>query len=435
MRHDGEPDVVVIGAGAAGLAAAKTALSRGLKVVVLESKGRLGGRAWTDRLAKLSWDRGAHWLHHAEENAFAGYAETAGHHIERQPAESLLWSRGNWAEEAVRAGREDYFARAFAAIKESGASGKDVAASTVLPEGSRFRAMFDSWCAAISGVEPDRLSTLDDHRYRGGLSNWTIREGFGGLVARYGEGVPVQLETPARRVRWGGRSAVVETPRGDIACRAVIVTVSTNVLAAGALAFDPLLPGETEGAIAGLPLGHAEKVAFAFSRDVFGMPGPAQLHFEHDTLEAIRFQIRSFDRNLAVGYLAGRFAAHLEAEGARAMIAFAKEKLVEVFGSHIQRHLCGVATTHWSSDPHILGGYSSARPGKADSRQALRAPVGDRVFFAGEACSVNAYGTVHGAYETGVEAAERVARRLGRTPAGKGPDQSAGRSFGVTSNE
>ena len=413
MTRD-RPDIVVIGAGAAGLAAARTALSLGLTVEVLEARDRIGGRAFTDDLVPgVPWDRGAHWLHDAPRNFFAAFAARRDFAFDRTPSRSYLWGPDGWAGEDVQQERDAYFARAFAAIKGAGKSGLDVAASEVVPPHPRFRAMFDSWFAAVSGTEPDRTSTLDNFRYRRTGVNRGVRPGYGALVAEYGWGLPVRLSTPVACVRWDGTDVIVETARGTLGCRAAIVTASTSALAGGALSFHPPLPAETLDALESVPLGEAEKVALAFDRDVFGLPGNSRLHFEHGTHEAIRFHIRPCGHNVAIGHVAGRFASELLAQGPRAMAAFAEEKLVEVFGRGVRQARVATAATDWKGDPYIRGGYSCALPGAADRRMVLREPVGDRVFLAGEACSLTAYGTVHGAHGSGVEAARRAAAALG----------------------
>ncbi|HET6521993.1 MAG TPA: NAD(P)/FAD-dependent oxidoreductase, partial [Geminicoccaceae bacterium] len=428
----GEPDLIVVGAGAAGLAASKTARSLGLTVTVLEAKRRIGGRAHTDaETVGVPWDCGAHWLHDAERNPFTRIADALGFAYHRLPAPVRLRRAadgGGWADAFLEAEVQDYYARAFAAVERAGESGLDVAAAEVIPPHPRLRAMFDSWFAALGGAEPERTSTLDHARYRNDGANWRVEAGYGALVARWGADVPVELGTAVGRIRWGGREGVVvEAPRGTVRARAAIVTASTNVLAAGRIAFDPPLPAATRDALAAVPVGAANKVALAFDRDVFDWPEGGYLRFEHRTLEAIRFEVRPFGRDLAIGYLGGRFAAELEAAGERAMIAFALERLAEAFGAGIRRRLTGAAATGWCGDPDIGGGYSVALPGRAHLRPVLAEPIGERLFLAGEACSLTAYGTVHGAYESGVAAAQAAARvALGGPPEVSGPAGATG---------
>jgi monoamine oxidase len=166
-----------------------------------------------------------------------------------------------------------------------------------------------------------------------------------------------------------------------------------------------------------VPVGEANKIAIGFERNLFGPAESYRLHIEHRTRQAIRFEFRPFGRNLALGYLAGRFAAELEAAGPDAMAAFALDQLVEIFGTALRKRVRGVATTAWCGDPDIRGGYSCALPGFVDLRPRLAEPLAERLFFAGEACSLEAYGTVHGAALSGAAAAEAIAQHLqGRPP-------------------
>ena len=426
MATRDNPDLIVVGAGAAGLSAARTALSLGLSVRVLEAKDRLGGRAVTDTTSLgVPWDRGAHWLHHARTNAYSAFARDGGFDIETAPSTPYLWDGTGWASDAVDRARTRYFERAFAAAKAAGAAGRDVAAGNVVPDDARFRVMFDSWYAAVSGAEPDRTSALDDSRYLNDPENWRVRAGYGTLVARFGAGLPVSLGTPAGRVCWDGPGVVVETPNGELRGEAAIVTVSTSAIAGGALRFDPALPAPIAVALEAVPLGEAEKAAVLFDRDIFDLPANSSLHFTHDTLEAIRFQIRPFGENVAIGHFSGRFAAEIERAGTDAMTGFALDRLADAFGADIRRAVKAMAATHWTSDPEIRGGYSSALPGRADQRDVLRQPVGGRLYFAGEACSITAYGTVHGAHDSGAETARRVAARLGKSSVALGEADAA----------
>ena len=94
---------------------------------------------------------------------------------------------------------------AFAAIEEAGAKGLDVPASDVIPPHPRWRVMFDSFFAALAGVEPDRTSALDNARYDHGDANWRVAPGYGALVAHYGRNVPVALSTPVSRIDRSGK--------------------------------------------------------------------------------------------------------------------------------------------------------------------------------------------------------------------------------------
>jgi monoamine oxidase len=133
-----------------------------------------------------------------------------------------------------------------------------------------------------------------------------------------------------------------------------------------------------------------------------------------DTLETGSYHLRPSGRPLVTVFLGGRWARALEAEGRGAATSFALEELAEVLGTSVRKTLRPVAETAWANDPYALGSYSHALPGSAGARAVLRRPVEDRIFFAGEAASEHAFSTAHGAYQSGLAAAEDILRRTGR---------------------
>ena len=418
-----DPDLIIVGAGAAGLAAARRARELGLSVVVLEAKDCIGGRVHTDTESLgIPWERGANWLHEAERNLFRRYADAAGFAYERDPPERRLWSNGGF-DGALRAELDAHEDAALAAVEAAAAAGKDVAAAAVIPPDPRFRPLLEPWFAVINGVEAERTSTVDFARARLAGRNLRVAAGYGALLAHYGRGVPVELTTPALRIRWGESLLRIDTTRGRLTAAAAILTISTNVLASGRIAFDPPLPAARREALAAVPTGQAAKIALAFSRNVFELEAPFFLRIDHPSHGAFIFEIRPFGRELAIGHLGGPWAVEAEAAGSDAMAGLALDALAHAFGSALRKHLRAFATTAWGSDPDVLGGYSCALAGKAHLRALLAQPLEERLFFAGEACSLHAYGTAHGAAETGIAAAEAVARTLERRPAESGwPD-------------
>ena len=406
-------DVVVVGAGAAGLGAARTARELGLATVVLEAKDRIGGRAWTD-LDSLGvpWERGANWLHNAERNFFTRYAAAAGFACEPVGAPARrLWADG-WATAELEAAHVAYEAGAFEAVQAAGAAGRDVPAAEVIPPHPRFHAAFEPWFAALVGAEPARTSTLDYARADSSGSNRRLERGFGALLAHYGRGLPIRLGVRVISIRCTGQEVRLDSSAGGLRARAAIVTVSTDVLAAGRIRFEPALSAERRAALAGVPTGAANKVALAFARNLFDRADPFFLRLADAPLVPFVFEMRPFGRDLAIGHLGGRWARELEAAGAAAMIDLAFDALVRVFGAAVRRHLRAAAVTAWCGDPDVMGGYSCALPGRAHLRERLAEPHAERVLFAGEACSLEHYGTVHGAWETGVAAARAAAHRL-----------------------
>ncbi|MBM3487116.1 MAG: FAD-dependent oxidoreductase [Alphaproteobacteria bacterium] len=412
-----DPDIVVIGAGAAGLAAARTAREAGATVAVIEAKDRIGGRAYTaaDGL-RTAFDHGCYWLHSADENPFVAIADALEFHYDRLDRQRLIHLGGRWADAAEQADWDRYFDAAFDAIVAVGRCGRDVAVREVLPDHALWRHPFERFVAAYAGVDADEASTLDFALYRDTDEDWPVREGYGTLIARHGAGLPIALGTPASRIVHGRTGVRVETPRGTIAARAAIVTASTAVLAAEVIRLDPPLPDRVRAALAAVPMGHANKIAVEFDRDVFADLDGGAFGLSARGKGLLGFQIKPVGTGLAVGYVGGRAALALEREGARAMGAHAVDELVALFGSALRARVTGTAATAWSSDPWIRGGYSAARPGRAAARADLRAPVGERLFLAGEALSPEYFSTAHGAHLSGIEAAAAAIRAIGAGP-------------------
>ncbi|MGH6959961.1 MAG: flavin monoamine oxidase family protein, partial [Dongiaceae bacterium] len=263
-----------------------------------------------------------------------------------------------------------------------------------------------------TSADSDQVSTLDIFNANDTNVDWPIVEGYGALVARYGEGLPISLATPAKRIIWGDRAVAVETGSGTVKARAAVVAVPTNVLAGGAIRFDPPLPIAKQEAFHNIPLGNAEKIIFRVEGNPFGMrPGVFGVA-RADMPYTAGYQFNPFERPLVIGFLGGSCARELAAAGEEAMIAFGIGELVQMFGSDVRRHIGKSAVTKWADDPFIRGGYSAARPGHAHRRADLAAPLDGKLFFAGEACSIDAYATCHGAYLTGVAAANAAAAAL-----------------------
>ena len=274
--------------------------------------------------------------------------------------------------------------------------------------------MFEHWVTLFSAADAREASTVDWAAYRDTHENWPVREGFGTLVAKYGEGLPVSLSTPVSAIDWSGRPVRLATPSGTVEARAVILTVSTGTLAAEAIRFDPPLPAEKQSAIEDLPLGRANWVALAFDGNVFGAGHERFVGIWAPTQRTIGFTIRAGGANLALGFLGAHLSSELERAGPAAMADFAKQGVTTAFGADVARRVTATMSSAWESDPWIRGGYSAARPGCAHLRAALAAPVGDVLFFAGEATSPEFFSTVHGAYRSGERSVREVTAAWGR---------------------
>jgi monoamine oxidase len=408
-------DVAIVGAGAAGIGAALAARALGLSFILLEATDRIGGRAFTEpNVLGAPWDAGCFILHSASENPLARAAELLGFPLLKGLVRRWrLLDRGRLGTEAdaesLLAYYEDCWARVDAAAKD----GRDVACADVLDRSHPLWPQFAHRCAVFQGVDPEEASTLDHLRYRDTHENWPVADGYGTLIARISAGLPVRLNTPVTAIDHGAAPIRLDTPAGTLRARTAVLTASTGVLAAETIRFDPPLPDWKRRAIDAVPIGFADKIAFAFPPGALDAEPNDYLHVVAGTRRTIGFHLRPFGYDYASGYIGGSTARALAEADDEDAFAFAMEKLVAALGSAIAARTVARRRTRWGKAPYIRGGYSATLPGEALARVALAAPLSERLYFAGEAASPHFFSTAHGAYLTGIDAVTRAAIAIG----------------------
>lgn len=417
MRGESFVDVAIVGAGAAGLAAARTASERGLSFALLEAMDRIGGRAHTDHETfGVPWDRGCHWLHSADVNPLRELADQYGfrYYKPQPPFRHHVGDRFLPQAEAQQV--RDYADECWGRVIAAGEAGKDISAAEVVDLSHPLISVFRSSVAGEWSVPIEDTSTLDTFAYRDTDNNWPVQDGYGALVARHAQGIPVSLSTPVQRIEWDGPRVWVTTPHGMIDAGAVVITVSARIIQDGVIAFDPPLPVWKQEAYDAIQLGNANKVTFAVDGRVLSVDGHSSLWVKVTDRQGMFFQLRPFGWDLANGYLAGELGAEAEREGRGAIIATGLVALKSAFGSEIVKHVTTSACSTWQTDPWIRGAYGAARPGLARKRKDLVTPIADKLFWAGESVSHDFFSTCHGAHMTGIAAASAVAQILGRIP-------------------
>lgn len=411
-------DVAVIGAGAAGLSAARRLARAGVAVVVLEARDRIGGRAHTATHEDMPLDLGCGWLHSADENVLCAIGREAGFTIDETPPP--------WRQQAFNLGltpaEQAEFGEAFNAfderVAEAARTGDDRAASHLFIPGDRWNARTDAISGALNGAKFAEVSTLDYDAYEDTGVNHRVTEGYGTLIASLGEDVPVVLNCPVERIDRSGARLTIETARGVIEAKSVILTLPTSVLASETVRFDPPLPDLIEAA-AGAPLGLATKLHMAVD-GAEEFPKDSQLWGRTDTAQTGGYHLRPFGRPMIEGYFGGDLAWGLEAEGEAAFFDFACSELAHLLGSSFPKRLRVLSTSMWGAEPWSRGAYSHVLPGLGDRETGARArlarPIEDRIFIAGEATSRGFYGTAHGAWMEGERAAVEAITALGIDP-------------------
>jgi monoamine oxidase len=409
-----EADIVVIGAGAAGIAAARRIQAANRKVIVVEAASQIGGRCITDSTSfEVPFDRGARWMHNPDTNPVIKLARSAGLEIITAPSgQKIRIGRRN-----ARAGEtEDFLAtlvKANRAIDEA-ARKSDMSCATALPKelGDWAGTIDFVLGASFSGKDLKDLSVVDKVRAGDHSTVFACRQGMGALISKLGEGIPIALSTPATRFDWSNRDVTVDTPSGKITARAAIITVSTNALMSGNIKFASEVPKRVLDAAAKLSLGSYDHIALQLPGNPLGLARDDVLIEQSNSTRTALLYANIGGASLCTIDVAGSFGRDLSAQGEGAMVAFAVEWLGKLFGSEVAKAVKKSSATRWNASPYILGAMSAAAPGGQASRRALIDPIGC-MYLAGEATHETLWGTVDGAWESGERAADAALRRIG----------------------
>lgn len=409
------PEVLIIGAGAAGIGAARTLAAQGVSVAVLEARDRVGGRALTVSLRGHALDLGAHWLHAGPINPLVALGRTRGERLRRAPQDSHVWvGRRPGRPDEVRANARA-FARADRTMTGGAARpGADRPAARALPPGlGPWGSRVAQVHGLVSGRPLDEVS-LHDFPSMEYSDNFFLADGYGNYLARLADGLPVALETAVTRIDWSGGRVRVESAGGAVyRARALIVTIPMMVLRDGP-AFSPPLPNAVRAAIDGFSTGIYEHAVLHWPSSPFrGRDRLAAVHGRRRTppglltrIDGTPFHYYELDLHEA----AALDAAGSGADGVRRHV---RAVLGDLFGHHRLRDLSIPAVSAWRHDPWSRGSWAVVPPGHAPARRYLHESVGGTVWFAGEALSREQWGTVGGAYAEGTRTAEAVARHLG----------------------
>src|SRR5215471_10716830 len=360
-------DVVIVGAGPAGIAAGRRCAAAGRRFVVIEATDRVGGRCFTDtRTFGVPYDRGAHWIHMPEINPVAKLASAAKLDISPAPPGQKLRIGRRFAREGEL---EDFLAalvRTNRAIGEAARGKNDVSCAQVLPKDLGDLRPAVEFVLGPFGCSKDLsdVSAVDFARSAERDIDAFCRQGFGALVARLAEGLPLQLGQPVREIDWSPRSTLkVETAKSRFEASAVIVTVSTGVLAADKIEFNPPLPRRHLEAIGKLTLGSYDHIALELEGNPLGLQGDDLVFEKPTSSRTAALLARVSGSSLCLVDVGGKFGASLAAQGTAAMVAFAVDWLADLYGADVKRAVKRAHATNWAKEPWALGAFSAAAVG------------------------------------------------------------------------
>lgn len=418
--------VIVVGAGISGLGAARALVDQGAEVVVLEAKPHIGGRLLTDYSMGAPFEYGAGWIHGpsaANPVTQLAAAVNAKTFVTDDESLAVFDSQGEridedrldeidetWEEIIERLDREleDYDTRS---LHDAIA---DTRRSALRDPGMRWA--FSAYTEFSKGGPIEELSAVyhdDDEAFPG--ADVVVTTGYDKILVPLAAGVDVRLSNAVTAIDYGGDGVVVRTQSEEFKGDYVVCSVPLGVLKAGSLTFGPSLPKEFRSNIDGLGFGSVTKIALEFD-SVFWDEDTQ--YFGVITEDKGRWNYwlnyRTFSQqNILLGLSIGAYALVADQMTDEQMTSDALKVLRTVWEDAVGEPT-RVKTTHWSTDPYALGAYTYPRPGSRPSQfDGLAEPIEDRLFLCGEHTLFDYAGTAHGAYMSGLRAAELLVEEVG----------------------
>jgi monoamine oxidase len=417
-------DTLIIGAGAAGIAAARHLYDAGQQILVLEARNRIGGRIWTDtQWAEFPIELGAEFIHgeRAVTHALVRAAGLTTLAAPRYP--TLRWRDGGVARPrdqwppALRHlidglfASHHHLAERWPALTDADCSLADYLRGRGFT-GNAIE-MADVLLAQTCCASVETLSCADlarelcaDHA---GLEETHLCEGYAALLAWYSHDLPIRLNTPVHTIRWGAQGVTVLTTHGPFQARKCVVTLPVSLLQQGVIRFDPPLRRAKEQAIQALRMEPATKLLYRFSEPLWD----EELLFMAHTGVAARWWTPGYgrpDAAVITAYVTAARARQVDSLPEAQALALGLAELEQLLGlSDIKKVCLAARRVSWFNEPYTRGGYAHVPPHAATARPILAQPEGDQLFFAGEATVYESNPqTVHGAIESGWRAAGEV---------------------------
>jgi monoamine oxidase len=420
-----EAEVLVLGAGISGLAAARTLADKGVSVILLEARNRIGGRMWTDTSLGLPLDLGASWIHGVKGNPITALAKQFGvETVVTDYDNGILYNfDGRELSEDDYKEVEDLFESIYGEVAQmQDDTDTDMPLQQAFDEVisqmdlsteelHRLDFYIQGQFALELGADPDNLSLWEwDQDEEFGGDDVVFPQGYNQIADGLAKGLDIRLGVKVTHISYGADGVDVETSSGTFSGKKAIVTFPLGVLKQAVVKFDPPLPESKQSAIDRLDMGVLNKVYLKFS-EVFWdeeFEGIAYLGEETgEWCDWLNF-VPYINEPVLMAFHGGAKGYAIEELSDDAIIAGAMKTLRVIYGESIPEP-DGYLITRWGRDPFAFGSYSHIPPfASGEDYDTLFEPVDDVLYFAGEATSREYPATVHGAYLSGVAAADEI---------------------------
>lgn len=419
--------IIVVGAGMAGLSAARSLHDAGYTVTLLEGRERIGGRVWTSHAwPKTPLDMGASWIHGIEGNPITTVAKTINAQTMVTDYENAILYDvdGNLLGDRAWKQIERYQNKLTRAIVQAKASVQsddyslEAAIADVIDmeslsakEERQLNFFLNSrieqeWAADVAELSAKHVNDYDEF----GGDDVVLPNGYDEIINHVARELDIRLGHVVEKITYNEKSVSIATNKGTFDGDRAVITLPIGVLQSRHVLFDPPLPTAKQEAIDTLGSGVFNKTYLRFPH-AFWQKSPEWINY----LSAKRGEWSEWlniyyyiDQPILLAFNAGRFGRAVESLSDDKMVAEAMAVLRKMYGDNIPDPEAW-QITRWASDPFALGSYSFLAVGASrQTREVLAEPVANRLFFAGEATEPDYAATVHGAYLSGQREAERI---------------------------
>jgi monoamine oxidase len=418
-----DTEILIIGAGVAGLTAARRLAEAGLKVTVMEARDRVGGRILTHCVGDESIELGAEFVHGRPPELLALIAETGAERYERDGSSRCFRSG---VLEQCKTPNVDFdllerlkdpptpdvsFARYLSTVD---ATESQKASLTNFVEGFNAADAAQISAAALGAQQKAEDAIEGDRAFSipGGYDRLT--QYLAGRIEELGGRICLKL--PVREIHWSRSTVHATAGERTFTASCAIITLPLGVLQAAGAVITPL-PERIFLAASQMRMGHALRLTLQFREPFWKTLSPTRMEdlsflFSFDEMPPVWWTTHPHPTALLTGWVGGPRSAELSRLSVEELTDRACTVLGKVFSvepGELRKLLLGCHTHNWSSDPFSLGAYSYVGVGGLDAPRQLSEPVEDTLFFAGEHTDTTAHwGTVHAAIRSGLRAADQI---------------------------
>jgi len=411
--------IIVIGAGVAGLAAAKKLKENGFTVLILESQEKTGGRLRTDRSLGIAFDEGASWIHGPKGNPITPLAAQSGANTYLTDDESLrIYDQSGKEYNTDLLDTEyDLFEAALTAVRKAGTENQSFEAifNALYPEKGKERLwkyMLSAYLEFDTGGDISNLSSkyfYDDEEFSG--ADVIITNGYDKVADFLGKGLDIKLNSRVTEINYGAAKPFVKANGTTFEADHILVTVPLGVLKNKSIAFSPALPSEKTKAIEKNQMGNVNKFLLVW-KAAFWDANTQYIGYTPETKGKFNYfmNVNKFlpASNALMTFAFGKYATQTESMSDAQITTEITSHLKAIYGNNISNPI-QFLRTKWGSNINSFGSYSFATSGTtSEDFNTMAQSVQNKVFFAGEHTEMEYRGTVHGAYLSGLREAEKI---------------------------